>query len=56
MVFTTNNNIRFRDNNDFSLVGDFIAGKDKHVSVFLAGDLVLSFNDGKYEGIYKLPF
>lgn len=56
MVFTTSNGIRFRDKDEVSIIGNFIASRDKHISVLIGEDLVLSFDNGKYEGSYKIPF
>ena len=56
MVFTTSNGIRFRDKDEVSIIGNFIACRDKHVSVLIGEDLVLSFDNGKYEGSYEIPF
>ena len=56
MVFTASNGVRFSDKGDKSFFSGFIAGKDKNISIFIAEDLVLSFNDGRYEGSYQIPF
>ena len=56
MVFTASNGIRFRDKDEDSIIGNFIACRSKHVSILLGEDLVLSFDNGKYEGSYKIPF
>lgn len=56
MVFTASNGIRFRDKNDTSFVGNFIAGKEKTFSIFLVDDLILSFENGSYQGSYQIPF
>lgn len=41
MIFVADNGIRFRDKDEVSFIGDFITGKDKHISIFLAENLVL---------------
>ena len=56
MVFTASNGIKFRDKDDTSFVGNFIAGKDKTFSIFLVDDIILSFENGRYQGSYQIPF
>ena len=56
MIFTANNGIRFRDKEDFSFVGPFIAEKEDHVTIYISDDLLLSFHNGNYEGSFKIPF
>lgn len=56
MVFTASNGIRFRDKDEFSIIGNFIARRNNHVSVLIGEDLVLNFENGKYEGSYEIPF
>lgn len=56
MVFIANNGMRFTDKDEVSFIGNFIASRDKHVSILIGEDLVMSFDDGKYEGSYRIPF
>lgn len=56
MVFTASNGIRFREKDEVSIIGNFIACRDKHVSILIGEDLVLNFDNGKYEGSYEIPF
>ena len=53
MTFTTNNNIRFTDKDNFPC--DFIADNKDRV-VILINDLILDFENGKYEGCSVFPF